>query len=142
MLGYRYWPGIFLAAFLVNLAVGATVFTALGIGLGNTLEAIVGAYLLTRVARFQPSLERAKDVLALVGLAAIFSTMVSATIGVTSLLIGGVITADAYVQTWMPWWVGDMLGTLVVAPLLLVWIAHPRIVWQRRRFAEALLLAI
>lgn len=119
--GYRYWPGITLAAFLVNLVTGAPLLVALGISIGNTLEPLMGVYLLNRFARIQKSLDRLWDVLSLVLLAAVVSTAVSATVGVTSLLAGDIITTSALGSTWLPWWSGDMLGILVATPLLLVW---------------------
>src|SRR6266487_4677297 len=49
LLGYRDWPGIFAGAFLLNLATAGTLFTSLGIALGNTLEAVTGGWLLHRL---------------------------------------------------------------------------------------------
>lgn len=116
--GYRLWPGIALGAFLINFITGASFFAAAGIALGNTLEAIVGTYLLRRV-KFRNSIDRLQDVLGFIGMAVIASTIVSATIGTSSLLISGVILLSAYGQTWLAWWIGDMLGALIVTPLLL-----------------------
>ena len=83
--GYRLWPGVALGAALANTFTGdAPAIAVFGITIGNTLEALAGAYLLTLVG-FRPALDRIRDVLALVVLAAGLSTMVSATIGVTSL---------------------------------------------------------
>jgi PAS domain S-box-containing protein len=118
--GYRLWPGVALGAFLANSWTGVPLVTVLGITTGNTLEALVGAYLLRRVAGFQPSLERVRDVLALVVLAGGISTMVSATVGVASLRIGGEIDGSDIWSGWRVWWLGDMGGDLLVAPLLLV----------------------
>src|SRR6059058_1532844 len=78
--GYRLWPGVALGAFLANAWTDVPILTALGITVGNTLEALVGAYLLRRVADFRPALERVRDVVALAALAAIASTLISATI--------------------------------------------------------------
>jgi integral membrane sensor domain MASE1 len=121
ILGYRFWPAIMLGAFLVNYSTGAPALVALGIGIGNTSEAILGSYILKRFVYFQTSIERLRDAIGLVALAAPISTAVSATIGTTSLLLGGVIVSSAYAETWSAWWLGDMLGALVVAPLLIVW---------------------
>ena len=61
--GARLWPGIAVGAFLVNWSVGAPVLVAGGMALGNTLEALIGTVLLTRVVGFRPSLDRLQDVL-------------------------------------------------------------------------------
>src|SRR5437867_971720 len=53
LFGYRLWPAIFLGAFLVNItniATAGSVFTSFGIALGNTLEAVCGAWLINRFA--------------------------------------------------------------------------------------------
>ena len=122
LFGFRLWPGIVLGALIVNIWMGAPVLVALGISGGNTLEAVVGAYALRRVG-FRNSLERVSDVLALIGLAAVGSTVVSATIGTTSLFLGGVASAAGVGATWRAWWLGDLMGSLVVVPLLLSWAA-------------------
>jgi signal transduction histidine kinase len=116
--GYRWWPGIAIGAFIVNVWTGAPIAVALGISLGNTLEAVLGTYALRRTG-FHPRLDRLRDVLALVVLGAGASTLVSATIGVSSLAISGVVPLEGFGATWRAWWLGDALGDLVVAPLLL-----------------------
>jgi integral membrane sensor domain MASE1 len=118
--GYRFWPGVAIGAFLANSWTGIPLMATVGITCGNTLEALVGAYLLHRVANFRPTLERVRDVLALVGLAAVVSTAISATIGVASLLATGEIEAGDFASVWRVWWLGDMGGDLLIAPALLV----------------------
>jgi integral membrane sensor domain MASE1 len=123
--GNRLWPGVALGAFLANSWTGIPVYAVLGITVGNTLDALVGTYLLRRVAGFRPSLERVTDVLALVGLAGILSTMISATLGVSSLLAAGEISSDSFGSVWRTWWLGDLGGDLVVAPAILVAVTWP-----------------
>jgi integral membrane sensor domain MASE1 len=122
--GYRLWPGVALGAFLANSWTGIPVYAVLGITVGNTLEALVGTLLLRRVAGFRPSLERVTDVLALVGLAGVLSTVISATLGVSSLLAAGEISSDSFGSVWRTWWLGDLGGDLVVAPAILVAVTH------------------
>src|SRR3954453_192741 len=83
--GYRLWPGVLLGALLANGWTGVPLYAVAGIAVGNTCEALGGAFLLRRVADFRPSLERVRDVVALALLAGVISTMASATIGVASL---------------------------------------------------------
>jgi len=140
--GYRLWPGVALGAFLANSGTGIPVYAVLGITLGNTLEAVAGTYLLRRFGDFRPSLERVRDVLALVAGGAIVSTMISATIGVSSLLAADEIAGGEFGSVWRTWWLGDMGGDLVVAPALLVgatlWPFRP----MRGRLREATALAL
>lgn len=119
--GIKLWPGITLGAFLANFLTGANVAGALGIGVGNTLEAVAGTILLRRYVRFNESLEELKDVLGLAFWAGMLSTTISATIGVASLYFTGTITSSLIKQTWATWWIGDMISALVVTPVLLIW---------------------
>src|SRR5229473_197787 len=64
-----------------------------------------------------------------IALGAICSTAVSAAVGVASLLLGGTITPPLSWLTFRAWWLGDMLGDLVIAPLLFVWISRPPPAW-------------
>src|SRR5262245_42952153 len=81
--GTNLWPAIALAAFAVNVPRGVPVWAAAIIAAGNTLEAVVGASLLRRFG-FDRRLARLRDVLLLVGFAALLSTLISATVGVTA----------------------------------------------------------
>jgi integral membrane sensor domain MASE1 len=140
--GPTMWPGVALGAFLANAWTGVPLVTVLGITCGNTLEAVVGAYLLRRVADFRPSMERVRDVFALVALAAIASTAIAATIGVASLVVGDVVSADRFGSVWRVWWLGDMGGDLLVAPLLLAFVAYWPLDRLPGRAGEAVLLAV
>src|SRR6267142_6598142 len=137
LFGFRLWPGVALGAFVVNVSAGAPLLAACGMAAGNTLEAVIGAWLLRRCAGSRGLLDRISGVVAFVVLAAGISTMVSATIGVASGWMGGVIAPTRVGEAWLTWWLGDALGSLVVAPLFLVWAERPRLAWPARRIAEA-----
>ena len=134
LFGYRVFPGIFLGAFFANFLNGAPLPASTGIALGNTAEALVGAYFL-RLIGFHPSLERLKDVLGLVMLAAFASTTISATVGVASLLFSGILSAS-FLTTWVAWWIGDLLSNLIAAPFLLVWSQKPTVTYDKRKLLE------
>jgi diguanylate cyclase (GGDEF)-like protein len=139
-LGYEVWPAVLLAAFLVNLTTAGSVATSIGIAIGNTVEGVVGAYLVTRFAGGRRAFLRAPDALRFALLAAIVATAISATIGVTTLSVGGFAPWRDYGSLWMTWWLGDAVGALVVTPVLLWWIADHRVQWSKQQWLEAAVL--
>src|SRR5271169_4210816 len=110
ILGYRVWPSVFFGAFLVNITTSGSVATSLGIAVGNTLEALIGCYLVNRFAHGSKVFSRAQDVLRFAALAGLVSTAISATLGVTSLCLGGLARWSEFGPIWSTWWLGDAGG--------------------------------
>ena len=140
ILGYRVWPGVFVGAFLVNVTTVGTILTSLGIATGNTLEGLLGAYLVTRFANGRNAFERGPDTFRFAILAGTIGTAVAATFGVTSLALGGFAPWANYRDIWLTWWLGDGVGAVIVAPLLILWISNPRMRWRWTRLGEMLAL--
>src|SRR5439155_52074 len=120
LLGYDVWPAILLGAFLVNITSAGSVATSAAIAVGNTLEGLVGAYLVNRFARGHRACERARDIFKLAGLAALGSTAVSATAGVAALSLAGFARWTDFGSIWSTWWMGDTVSDLVIAPAVLL----------------------
>ena len=141
MLGYRVWPAIFIGAFFVNWATAGNLATSLCIASGNSLEALCGAWLVNQFAGGTGLFDRAQDIFKFVLIAAV-STAVSALIGPTSLALAGFVNWEKYSAIWLTWWLGDMTGYIVVAPLVLLWWIRPRWEEDRQRTLEAVLLLV
>ena len=127
--GIRFWPAIWIGAFVANAGTGAPLWTAFVLATGNTLEGVLATWLLRRLPSFDDGLRRVSDVLALVIVGACVCTMVSATIGVTTLCVAGVQPWARFAALWFDWWLGDALGALIAAPAILTSVRH---VWSRR----------
>jgi len=140
VLGYQVWPGVFFGAFLVNITTAGSVATSVGIAMGNTLEALAGCYLVNRFAHGHKAFSRAQDIFRFAALAGLVSTAISATLGVTSLCLGGLARWSEYGPIWSTWWLGDAGGALVITPLLVLWLRDPRFRWNRAQLAEAVIL--
>lgn len=141
LFGYRVWPAIAVAAFFVNLTTAGSVLTSLAIAAGNTLEGLAGAWLVRRFARGARAFERAQDIFKFAVLAGMLSTTISATLGVTSLCLGGYASWLNFDRIWITWWMGDAVGDLVVAPLVvLFWNARGRLHWDLPRWSELAIL--
>ena len=99
-----------------NLPVlGFAAFTMVG----APLQALAAVYLLRRFAKFDPALERVQDVWWFVVFAVALSPTISATIGATGLLQVGLTQWADFVHVWYHWWLGDAMGVLLIAPILL-----------------------
>lgn len=145
---FRLWPVMLLAACGANLASDVllherSVLVSLGFCAANCAEACIGAWLLRRFVGMPITLTRMKDVLGLACFAALLSTMLGATIG------AGIVTAAfstaSYWSAWRSWWIGDALGVLVVAPVVLTWSADGPTrfnVVRPWRFAESVALFV
>jgi integral membrane sensor domain MASE1 len=135
LFGYRLWPGISLGVLLGSLLTGAPLNLALGMALGNTLEALAAVYVLRRYIYLHNSIDRIQDVIGLV-IVSVFATMISATIGSFTLMITGLGDWLNFGNIWFTWWIGDLLGALVVAPILLVWITPASFQLKKRFYIE------
>lgn len=141
LLGLRMAPAVALGALAANAWTGVPLAVAAGIAAGNTLEALAAAWLLTHVGDFRAALDRRRDVMALVAVAALGSTTLSASVGVLSLSLGQLLAPGVAPHAWVKWWLGDMMGVLVVAPAVLVWVRQPIPSLPAARAAEAAVLA-
>ena len=115
--GRAVWPGIAAGAFVVNLTIGSSWLLALSIAVGNTLAPLLTVALLRRFG-FRPSLSRQRDVPVFIAAASLGMT-VSAAGGVASLYAMGVMPGELLAFSGLIWWLGDSVGVLLAAPLLL-----------------------
>lgn len=136
--GLVFWPGILLGDLLANDYGRLPLGSAFGQTVGNVLEVVLAAYLLRQAARAGNPLARLDGLARLLPPIAA-ATMVSATIGTLSSLLGGVVSAADFPTVWRTWWLGDACGALVVVPLALAW-SQPRSRLSRRHAAEGLLM--
>src|SRR3989475_3771655 len=141
LLGYRVWPAILGAAFLANFTTTGAVLPSIGIAIGNAGEGLLGAYLVNRFARGGRVFDRVRDIIRFTVLAALVSTTVSASIGIVSLALGGLVSSHDAPRVWLTWWLGDAVGDIVIAPALILWIGvKPGPSWNRRQAVEAIAL--
>ncbi len=114
--GWRLLPGITIGVLLVNVLTNFPFLNGLFIALGNTLEAAVAYFLLSRFTTVKNILELEQLVkfTLIIGL----SSMVSAFIGIATLFFSNLISTDLLLLLWTTWWLGDWVGGIVIIPLL------------------------
>ncbi|MEW5849961.1 MAG: MASE1 domain-containing protein [Myxococcota bacterium] len=147
VLGGRAAVGIWLGAFVVNLTTWGGPGSSSLIATGNTLEAVLGAWLVRRYTGGRRALEHPTTMVAFCCLAGLLACALAASVGVATLarLPEATATHANWLTVWLTWWLGDLLGVLVFAPPVLLWWNTPRPRWGAggvRSTAAALALTL
>jgi diguanylate cyclase (GGDEF)-like protein len=143
--GPRVWPGITAGSVLVNLAVALTtadaafgpvsIAIAASIAAGSTVQALVCAGALRRYVGVARLFETGPATLTFCGIAAA-ACLVASTWGVATLSFAGITSEAQFLESWQTWWLGDLIGILVFAPVFLTWRQSMQIGGKAWRFGE------
>jgi signal transduction histidine kinase len=134
--GYRTWPAIFTAAVIANATTAGSVATTIAIATGNSLEAVVGAYLINRWSNGCNTFSTPNSVAKFALICFVIATPISASIGLTSLATAGYIERTNFANAWVTWWLGDVTCALVIAPVIVLWASSHHHAFNRNEFLE------
>ena len=137
LFGRQLWPGVWLGAAVANYAVNESIFAALMIGIGNTLEALAAAAMIRHSIGVPQRFEHGEDVLKFVALAAASAT-IAATVALAPLSLANSLAWEDLVRNWLTWWQGDVSGMVIVTPLLLAWSSRDALRWDSRYAYEGI----
>jgi PAS domain S-box-containing protein len=144
--GRAAWPGVFIGAAAVNAGLGtlrgvtggAALLLPLAIGLGALLQAAAGAALLRRFVGRPFTLQRPGEILRAGAFGGAVACTVSPTVAMAALFAVGAVPAAALAGGWATWWLGDTLGVLIAAPIVLTLFGRPASEWRPRRLSVGL----
>ncbi|MEJ2719203.1 MAG: MASE1 domain-containing protein [Deltaproteobacteria bacterium] len=120
-LGMHLWPGIVLGSFLGLAQTGVGTPVAIGEASAALLEAVTAVWLVRRWIAVDDPFSKTRDVVRFCILAGATATGISATVGVGGLFLAGLTTWKSFGYLWGTWWLGDVMGALIVAPFLIIW---------------------
>jgi len=140
--GNRLIAGVFFGALATQLTTfsgsdfGNRLVEVFAIGgmacIGACLQAAWGAWLIKRwVGTHNPLIDERKIAQFFILIAC--SCVVSASIGIGSQFYRNLLALDDVFWSWVVWWAGDAIGAVIFTPLLFVFYAEPRSIWQARR---------
>ena len=116
--GQRYIWGVVLGAVVLNTTSSPSLFLTIGLTLANVAEVLLAWWLLNRTTRF--TFEALSDYLRLIVLGGGVAGLIGAIIGAASLHLAGVVTTP-FLSNTISWWMGDVIGVVLITPLLLAW---------------------
>lgn len=145
------WPGIWIGSFLANIPtlfdgssaarIVISIFVVSIIALGSTLQAVLGAFLIKKITGTHNPFERVAQVFQFV-IIEILSCMVAPTFGATALMLAHFISAREFILTWLTWWLGDLVGVMVITPLILTLKVMPRLKLKFHKILEIFLFFV
>jgi PAS domain S-box-containing protein len=138
--GRNYVWAIFVGALALNVWQGKALLSAATISMGSTFGAWSGAWLLQRIRSFDHTLKTLRDYLLLISLGGVVACSLTAAIGTLTLFVAGFIGEEAVLPALLHWWMGDTLGVILIAPLILVWANSSCKLQGAKAFGEALMI--
>ena len=140
--GKRYALAIWVGALISNQFFNPVLWASTGMAIGSTGGALVSAWLIKQRGNFDASLSSVRNLIQ-IGLGGMVGALISALIGAAILVLTGVASNDTFLITALEWGMGDLLGVVLITPLILVWwptAANPIVRPSPKLLAEAALI--
>lgn len=142
---WRALPGVFIGSVATNALwltrLGQpetnTSIVALAVGVGATAGAAAGAALVHRFVGPVRRLDTPRAVMLTLALGGLLATTIAPTFGVAAQLGTGLLSTNKALFGWLTWWVGDSIGVIVFAPLVLMMLPSEAPHWRGRRWKIA-----
>ena len=119
LFGKRILPGIFFGQLFLALYFGFSLWIGTGIAFGNMLEAYI-ALILFNHFKLDSHLHTLKDLFGLFLMILLILQPFSALVGNFFLYIGGIIDSHEITSSTFYWWIGNVLGQMLLTPMLLL----------------------
>jgi PAS domain S-box-containing protein len=129
--GYRVWPAILVSSFSAN-AVSSGPMTdgwllqSTSIALGTTLAALAGAWLINHRSYGTSTFSTPLGVGRFVIIAFAPTAMISSASAIMAQLFTSDLNLSSLVILSVSWWLADAAGTILIAPVIVLWAMPPR----------------
>ena len=126
--GYRMWPAILVGSFSPYVMADPSLlnFVELGsIGIGTVLAAFAGAWLIDRWSDGHKTFDTPSNVAKFAIFSFVPTSMISAFIALAGFILANKSSLSDSIVTWVTWWLADAAGTLVIAPVVVLWAIMP-----------------
>ena len=123
--GYRIWPGILVGSVSPYLMAGGSLLEFGSVGIGTLLAAFAGTWLIGRWSNGHQTFDTPSSIAKFAIISCGPTTMISSTIVAAGFILGNEPGFSGSVVTWLTWWLADAAGTLVIAPVVVLWAMMP-----------------
>lgn len=141
ILGRSYFPAVFIGSAALNIYIrvshgetfsGSILICSL-IGMGATIQALIGHYLTKKAVSKKDHQVYEKNILYFLLSAGPISCLFNATFSVSVLSAFDILGKNDYFYNWLMWFVGDSIGAMVFAPVILTIFEPPKFSMNARK---------
>ena len=141
LLGPRAIPGVYLGSLAVDVVILQVWPPSLVGAFGNLITPLITTFVLRRLLRERAGPREFSRVLAFIVVGAVLGATISASIGCFALIVVG-REHSPVAPMWGSWFMGDSIGVLMVAPVILLWRRLTDVVAAWRTIVEPVLLGL
>ncbi len=138
--GYRLWPGVLLGLMMASASNHLPVTNVLINALSGTLEVLTAYYMLNKIAEFDLSLRRLRDLFSLMN-TVIITPLIGAGIAVSLLVFAGIHDQVTVLSQFAHAWQKNTLSYLLITPAILSIFYYEPLRWNKLKIFEALFLS-
>jgi PAS domain S-box-containing protein len=125
-LGYRVLPGILIASFILNMNLSGNAWleptiawlVPFAIACGAVIQTALAIWLAEKVITFNANIASSKIIILLALTLVPATSLVSASMGITTLWLAGIMPDEVLVINWLNWWIGDSIGVFIFCPII------------------------
>jgi PAS domain S-box-containing protein len=123
--GFRIWPAILVGLFSFQLMQGRPVLESASIGIGSLLAGLTGAWMIGRWSNGRKTFETPAGIAKFALISFVPTAMINSIAALGAVILGDNDGLAGPVVTWATWWLADAAGTLIIAPVIVLWATTP-----------------
>jgi len=140
--GYRIWPAILVGCLSPYLMAGRSLLELGSVGIGTLLAAFAGTWLISRWSNGHQTFDTPASIAKFAIISFAPTTMISSTVALAGFILANEPGFSDSVVTWLTWWLADAAGTLVIAPVVVLWAMMPLRGFSRWNLLELVAVSI
>ena len=140
--GYRIWPAILVGCLSPYLMAGRSLLELGSVAIGTLLAAFAGTWLISRWSNGHQTFDTPSGIARFAVISFAPTTMISSTIALAGFILANQPGFSDSVVTWLTWWLADAAGTLVIAPVVVLWAMMPLRGFSRWNLLELVAVSI
>src|SRR5439155_22300827 len=140
--GYRIWPAILVGSLSPYLTAGRSLLELGSLGISTLRAAFAGTWLISRWSNGRQTFGTPSGIAKCAIISFAPTAMISSTIAAAGFILANKLSFSDSVVTWITWWLADAAGTLVIAPVVVLWAIMPLHSFSKWNLLESVAVSI